>query len=291
MSRGKRSHFLPPSGDPFKPFPILDPFGLRRAIVPVFHTSTSHALVGMGTAFHIGGPGTFLTAHHVIESLLVNGGTDTSDEKSITDPHAPKGIVVLPFGLVFGTTKLPDDKLRQIVRTRSPFIRSEDPIAEMQGRAATTPIDICRLEIGLPVSPSLESLPVRLRGWTLEIGEIVIAIGYPELDCKVTDHANLVATVSEGMYAAFGRIVGTRANGRSRTNQTAVFEVEANWHPGMSGGPVLNMAGEVIGIVSRSLLAGNMALENGLGYAAWFEAMPLLEFLPELDAENPCRRL
>jgi serine protease Do len=250
----------------------------------------SSALIGMGTAFHVDGMGTFLTAYHVIEALTSNGATSGNGEKTITDQNAPYGILVLPFGLVFGTTKLPDDKLRRIIRTRSPFVSSEDPIAEMQGRAAVSAIDICRLEIGLPIPETLESLPVRLKGWRPELGEVVMAIGYPELDCKVTERANLVATLSEGMYAAFGRIVGTHAYGRSRTNPTAVFEVEANWPPGMSGGPVLNIAGEVIGIVSRSLLADKASLQNGTGYGVWIEAMQLDTLIPELDANNPCRR-
>jgi serine protease Do len=287
----KRSIFAPPVSDPFKPFPVLDPFGLRRAIVPVFHTSKNSALIGMGTAFHIDGTGVFLTAHHVIEALTSNNATIGSRDRAMGDRKSPHGILVMPFGLVYGTTRLPDEKLRQIIRTKSPYISPEDPIAEMQGRLAVSTIDICRLDIGLPIPETIESLPVRLKGWRPELGEIVMAIGFPELDCKVTERSSLVATLSEGMHAAFGRIVGTYASGRSRTNRTPVFEVEANWPGGMSGGPVLNMAGEVIGIVSSSILANNPALENGAGYAAWFEAMQLDTLLPELDANIPCRRL
>ena len=55
---------------PFEPFLIQDPFGLRKAVVPVFKRSLSGEIYGMGTAFHVDGWGAFLTAYHVIEFAL-----------------------------------------------------------------------------------------------------------------------------------------------------------------------------------------------------------------------------
>jgi S1-C subfamily serine protease len=41
----------------------------------------------------------------------------------------------------------------------------------------------------------------------------------------------------------------------------------------MSGGPVLNSAGEVIGLVSRSILSDDVEVRNGRGYVSAFALM------------------
>jgi hypothetical protein len=57
------------------------------------------------------------------------------------------------------------------------------------------------------------------------------------------------------MYGAYGRIVDVHPNGVGTANPSPVIEVETDWPPGMSGGPVFNQAGDVVGIVSRSIRA------------------------------------
>ncbi|MCD6272542.1 MAG: hypothetical protein J7K30_06785 [Deltaproteobacteria bacterium] len=47
--------FTPSLDEPFSPFPIQDPFGLRKAIVPIFKRDLKGDLLGMGTAFHVDG--------------------------------------------------------------------------------------------------------------------------------------------------------------------------------------------------------------------------------------------
>lgn len=88
------------------------------------------------------------------------------------------------------------------------------------------------------------------------------------------------------MQGAYGRIVDVYPHGRSLTNPTPVFEVEADWPSGMSGGPVFNRRGEVVGMVSRSLRARDDAV--GAGFAVHFEvAQDMAPFLVALDADNP----
>ena len=68
---GSRLPFEAPAADP-APFQLDDPFGLRKAILPVFHCEPgSERIVGLGTAFHVDGWGTFLTAAHVVQSFIV----------------------------------------------------------------------------------------------------------------------------------------------------------------------------------------------------------------------------
>jgi serine protease Do len=55
-----------PSCD-FTPEIFSDPFGVRRAIVPVFEREPNGKLQRVGAAFHVDGWGHFLTAHHVVD--------------------------------------------------------------------------------------------------------------------------------------------------------------------------------------------------------------------------------
>jgi serine protease Do len=75
------------------------------------------------------------------------------------------------------------------------------------------------------------------------------------------------------MFAAYGRVTDLYPCGRDHSNPTPVFEVEADWPSGMSGGPVFDAKGEVIGLVSRGLSAGNKEL-MGHAWAIWFEKLP-----------------
>ena len=43
------------SGQPLEPFGIVDPFGLRKAVTPVFCREPNGEILGMGSAFHVDG--------------------------------------------------------------------------------------------------------------------------------------------------------------------------------------------------------------------------------------------
>lgn len=142
------------------------------------------------------------------------------------------------------------------------------------------------MRIDAPPTNMRATVPIRLKGWRPKVGDVVLAIGFPELDCSVIDEAKARYLISEGMYGAYGRIVDAQPDGRDKNNPTPVIEVVANWPPGMSGGPVFNDQGEVVGIVSRSYM-GDEA-DPGRGWAACFEFMPSLsQLLPSVDPLNP----
>jgi serine protease Do len=97
------------------------------------------------------------------------------------------------------------------------------------------------------------------------------------------------ALLSEGMYGVYGRIRKIHPKGTSTVNLTPVFEVEGYWPSGMSGGPVFNSAGEVVGLVSRSLEPdGNLP---GVSFATYFSLIPNFDKLtPTIDISNPVWR-
>ncbi|MCS4251016.1 trypsin-like peptidase domain-containing protein [Pseudomonas sp. BIGb0164] len=277
----RRAHrYEPVQGRPFSPFEIHDPFGLRNAIVPVFRQDIEGRMYGLGTAFHMDGFGNFLTAYHVIDF--------------IEQDAASRPILFLSMhAVIFGTVNVPPDCFLPIVRTVVPMTDVDDPLAALRGESMRRPaIDVAALraaQFGSGVR-SPQTLPIRSVGWTPQAGEIVLAVGFPHLDLSEVDDSAQQALLSEGMFGAYGRVIEVHPEGTSSSNPTPVFVVESDWPSGMSGGPVFNRNGEVVGMVSRSLPpeAGNA----GVGFAVYFGLIPDLELLvPTLDKNLPCWRL
>jgi serine protease Do len=253
-----------PTDDPFVPFTVSDPWGFRRAIVPIFRQDTE-GVAGVGTAFQINRQGTFLTAHHNLGRQSYT--SKDIGETAINDPYAPRIMLLLPYGLVFGTTKLPGNAMITISKVSSPLVQAEDPIEYLKGHDVMNALDIATLRASIPPNLAVDTLPLCVSKLPA-LGEPVLALGYPTLTAENRLSDSAIVTVSEEMQGAFGRVTGFFPWGRGSSNPTPVYEVEANWHSGMSGGPVLNSAGDVIGVVSRSILSDDIAIRNGRGYVS-----------------------
>ncbi|HEY6166499.1 MAG TPA: serine protease [Verrucomicrobiae bacterium] len=281
---------LPNGSEALDLFPFHDPFGLRRAVVPVLMKDADDVMEGMGTAFHIDGWGTFLTADHVIEPVRRHSQRTPSDgdEKRFTfGPSDVYPVLLLGFGLVYGQVRVPKEALSFVASICTPIRERDDPLASLSGRPELEAAsDIAVMHLATPVPDRMVgTLAVRFSGWQPRKGDTVLALGYPELECQPLDDAEMNYLLSDGMSAAYGHIIDVHPNGRG-SDPTPVIEVEANWPCGMSGGPVFNDLGEVIGIVSRSLVPSKDAAGNGC--AACLELMPWLrKRVPTLDMSNP----
>lgn len=191
--------------------------------------------------------------------------------------------------MVFGTANIPPDCFVPPQEVLASLMEADDPLALLRRQVVRRPaIDVASLraaEIGPGVRPP-KTLPMRMNGWVPQVGEVVLAVGFPELDLSELDEAHQSALLTEGMYGAYGRITAVHEQGTSRLNPTPVFQVESDWPPGMSGGPVFNRTGEVVGMVSRSLRADSG--HAGAGYAVHFGLAHDIELLaPNVDQLNP----
>jgi S1-C subfamily serine protease len=112
--------------------------------------------------------------------------------------------------------------------------------------------DIALLKVDAPES---EFHPLQLgRSGDLEVGDPVVAIGNP---------FGLDRTVTSGIVSALQRNIQA-PNGFSISH---VIQTDAAINPGNSGGPLLNAAGQVIGINAQIATGGTSNGNVGIGFA------------------------
>ena len=103
----------------------------------------------------------------------------------------------------------------------------------------------------------------------LVVGEIAIAIGSPL--------GTFSDTITQGIVSGLGRTIDVgQADSRRSTHLTGLIQTDAAINPGNSGGPLLDAAGNVIGIVTAT--ASN---SQGVGFAVPVAvALPLISGAP-----------
>lgn len=277
----------PNDGEAASLFRVQDPFGLRKAIVPMFHADEREILTGMGTGFALDPWGRFLTADHVIDFVRT---AEIDRDGNYVSTAANHLLGLLGFGLVFGTVTTPPAATIHLTSYFTPAIERENPL-DFSGRPARIPYDIAI--VGSMASPGAEyirTLPLRARPPSPRVGDLVVAIGFPQIELARGELPELPTALTEGMFAAYGVVTDHFPTGRDSANPTPVFEVSANWPSGMSGGPVLNAQGEVVGLVSRSM-APDDGDEVGVAWASWLAASVAPSMLPpSLEDGDPFHR-
>lgn len=274
----------PEQGEDQSQFLIQDPFILRKQILPILTVDKADGyLSGLGTAFLVDPFKTFVTAEHVLKDHLES---PEAQERAVAT-------ALYGLGLIYGTVGLPSAyfaPIREALMWRS--VKPE-PAPIVGPRPAPRMVaDVMRFHVdasNVPGPQAAPPLPVRLSGKRPAIGDRVMAIGYPELTCLKHDSLEKAMQFTERMYGAVGTVTALLPEGRGTSYPWPLIEVEANWRSGMSGGPVFNESGEVIGLVSFSLEpSGDLP---GVGYATDLAGVGLDRLVPTLDPFNPgsCR--
>ncbi len=98
-------------------------------------------------------------------------------------------------------------------------------------------------------------VPAVLGGGGMQVGDEAFAVGNP---------LGLVASLSAGVISGLDRQI-TRQGGGGVLNGLIQFDAAVN--PGNSGGPLLNRAGQVIGIVTALANPSNTGTFTGIGFA------------------------
>ncbi|GAC1378491.1 MAG: hypothetical protein NVSMB48_00030 [Marmoricola sp.] len=227
---------------------VTDYTALQQAILPVvsWEEETLHC---WGTAFVIGGFGWALTARHVVEQFMEERADETlkgtaglfvlwETDRQLQDRpagHALGG--PLP---VVAVDRHPDSDIALLTFQ----------LAELNGRVDFLP------------SVSLEArMPAP--------GEELVALGYPEM--KLEGRVPPLAPTSVGYERALAVSRGSVRERHPIRRDSAMINfpsarVDSRFESGMSGGPVINGAGKVIGLVSSSMPPNDEGSEEWASY-------------------------
>ncbi len=261
-------------------FVVQDP-ALRARILPLFSFDPRAAgdrPVGHGTAFRIDPWSRCATAFHVVEDWFELNAAGT-----LATPRPDFGLAALELDfdqIAYGSVPLPENAWR--------------PIAEWHTVAGIERLVIsdARLRnlselIALRIDPRLRSdagtpfLPTDLQRWRPTVGEQVLALGYADLD-RNDDDPDSIRPISQYLYGSFSTITDIEWADGDRSSPWPFFRVEATWPGGMSGGPMFNEAGNVIGLVSRGFSGQDRS--SAAFFSGWDAPR---QVFGSLDALNP----
>lgn len=127
--------------------------------------------------------------------------------------------------------------------------------ATVVGSNEAADVAVVKIEADRPLTP------VKMgNSATVLVGESVAAIGTPvELGYQ--------GTATFGQISATTRIVTFTDSSGSVTKRMYVMQTDTSVNPGNSGGPLVNMDGEVIGVVVMKLMGNSQEYYEGLGFA------------------------
>ena len=259
-------------------FHCQDP-DLRSKILPLFSfdpRATEQRPVGHGTAFRIDPWARCATAFHVVEELF----EPSSNRDALVLRDEVRLTALEIDGLIFGRAPIPESAWRPLAASFSIFGIEEVPLSGRRIRNVTE-LMVLRIQPSHRLVIGTSFLPVDLRRWRPRENEQVMALGYADLDVDHNgDGEN--QPMQQHLYGSLGRITGIEPADGASGRPWPRIRVEAEWPGGMSGGPVFNGAGHVIGIVSAGIEG------QRVGTATFFSGwnMPQ-QIFGSIDPENP----
>lgn len=172
------------------------------------------------------------------------------------------GVLIRPDGLMLTNDHVIGPK-------RSFTVRIGDGRSFKARVLGTDPVgDVAALKLELPAGQTVPWLPLG-DSTALRVGDEALAVGNP-FALGVLDQS---PTFTVGIISALNHTQGEYA-------ECIVTDAEVN--PGNSGGPLLNMAGEVVGINGQISTRFGLRSNTGLGFA--ISARQLAIWLPRLEA-------
>lgn len=183
-----------------------------------------------------------------VEVVTVSGPSDSffGFQGQTEQAGAGTGIILDADGTVITNRHVVPAGTRQVSITLSDGTKFED--VEVIGRTASTdPLDIAFLKIKDTKGKKL--VPAKVGdSAAMKVGDSVVAIG--------NALGQFQNTVTQGIISGYGRSVqATDGNGDDAENLENLFQTDAAINEGNSGGPLVNLEGEVIGI--NTAVAGN----------------------------------
>jgi len=263
-------------------FPVQDP-DVRSKVLPLFSfdpDGTERRPVGHGTAFRIDPWSRCLSAYHVLEDLFA---LDASGSGPALRPDRRLAALETE-GLGFGRAAVPAGAWRPLSGS---FALCAVETVSFQAPRLRNLTELVVLRIKSGREGGTPYWPLDLRRWRPAIGERVLALGYADLDHVdgEPEAGDDERPISQYLYGAIGQITDFEPADGARGRPWPVFRVAADWPGGMSGGPVFNEAGHVVGVVSSGIA-------GAVGTATYFWGWNMPErIIGSIDPDNPGRFL
>jgi serine protease Do len=159
-------------------------------------------------------------------------------QRTVTEQGLGSGVIVSGDGKILTNHHVIDGMQKIQVQ----FTDGRSEAAQLLGTDPATDIAVLKIEGSVPSLPFGDSDSVR-------VGQPVLAVGNP---------FGLQETVTQGIISAKGRVV--------RDSGVEFLQTDAAVNQGNSGGPLLNMKGEVIGINS-AIYSANTGTWLGISFA------------------------
>ena len=253
---------------------------MRAKILPLFRfdpLEPERRPIGQGTAFRIDPWSRSATAFHVLEDQF----QPSYDQDRLVLRENVRLAALEIERLVYGTAPMPENAWRPLAEAFSVFGVEDVPLAGRRIRNATEMM-VLRIRPSQQRGAGTPFLPMDLRHWQPRSGERVMALGFADLDLSEAGGGE-DRPMRQYLYGSVGRILGIEPANPASGRPWPRIHVDAEWPGGMSGGPVFNEDGNVIGIVSSGIGGQNV------GTATYFSGWSLPErVFGVLDPDNPC---
>ena len=183
----------------------------------------------------------------VVTIVGIIPGQNTFFGRTPDSPVSGSGVIISPDGYIITNNHVIEDTVDVSVI----FADGTDTPAEIIGGDIFSDIAILKVDGTMPAVSRLGNSDA------LKPGESVIAIGSPLGDSK--------NTVTAGVVSATERMLDVNEN----YQMEGLIQTDAAINQGNSGGPLVNLAGEVVGINTIIVKGGTFgsAVAEGLGFA------------------------
>lgn len=241
---------------------IYDPRGWGRCVCPLFEVNDETAK-GTGTGFFIQD---LLPAGVTAEHLVDIERLELPDPQSSTLDLSgmPYGLTaILPHQMIiFGTVRIPQKYCQPVKSFAFDVVPKDDPMVHLRGRTRFTR----RSDTMFLAFPDAAELPPNHCLPTVSLtmpqpGDLVCAVGFPEIRTFKQKSCE-VYVPKEGMAVSYAKVIQVVPE-RGQYEKSPIAIVESDWPGGMSGGPVFDRSGSVVGVVSRELPGAAHAPSRG----------------------------
>jgi len=183
----------------------------------------------------------------VVTIIGIIPGHNTFFGRTPVSPVSGSGVIISPDGYIITNNHVIEDTVDVSII----FADGTDAPAEIIGGDIFSDIAILKVNGTMPAVSTLGNSDA------LKPGESVIAIGSPLGDFK--------NTVTAGVVSATERMLDVNEN----YQMEGLIQTDAAINQGNSGGPLVNLAGEVVGINTIIVRGGTFgsAVAEGLGFA------------------------